>query len=101
MAEHANSTPMPEVQAPLIHPLPPKASQAWQDFWTQMTFLAPPEKASAAVLSAYAGGANLDDLCAIQLACPKDRIQAMPRLWFGPDQWSACRVFSPIGEVEQ
>lgn len=98
MAEHANSIPVPELP---ICPLPANAPQAWHDFWQQMIFVAPPEKGSAAVMNAYVSGVFLEDLCTIQLSCPKDRIQAMPRLWFGDHHWAPCRIFSPSGEVEQ
>lgn len=98
MALDANSTRTPG--APPC-PLSSEASQAWRDLWAQVDSLTTDEKGATAVLNAYSAGVEIEHLCAIQLKAPKDRLLTMPRLWFGPNMWGPCRIFSPLGEVEQ
>ena len=86
MAEHAYST-----------GLPATAPYRWRELWTDIINVH--DDGRRAVEIAFAAGVDRDDLCLIQLASPKDRHHVMPRLWFGPDHLSPCRVFSPTGEV--
>lgn len=99
MAFTANSTPVPVAQAIPQSPLPARACQAWHDLWASVCLIHP--DAPRAFSAAYSAGVDPSSLCLVQLVAPKDRVQAMPRLWFGEGLKSPCRIFSPVGEVQQ
>lgn len=99
MAEHANSTPVPFAQTIPQSPLPAGAAQAWRDLWASICFIHP--DAPSAFSAAFVAGVDPSTLCLVQLVAPKDRVLSMPRLWFGDDHKSPCRIFSPAGEVQQ
>lgn len=99
MASNANSTGAPVAQAIPIAPLPAGASQAWRDLWASICLIHP--DAPRAFSAAYAAAVDPETLCLVQLVAPKDHVLSMPRLWFGDNHLSPCRIFSPAGEVQQ